>query len=64
MLLRILLAPSLVLLAAQPATAQEQDFSKVTVKATPVAGSVFMLQGEGGNIGVLVGPEGVLLVDD
>ncbi|MGO9830506.1 MAG: MBL fold metallo-hydrolase [Myxococcaceae bacterium] len=64
MLLRFPLALSLVLLAAPPAAAQQQDFSKVTVSTTPVAGSVSMLQGQGGNIGVLVGPEGVLLVDD
>ncbi len=64
MLYRVLPALSLLLLLPCPAAAQEEDFSKVTVKTTPVAGSVSMLQGEGGNIGVLVGPEGVLLVDD
>jgi cyclase len=61
---RLLPALSLLLLLPCPAAAQEEDFSKVTVTTTPVAGSVSMLQGEGGNIGVLVGPEGVLLVDD
>jgi cyclase len=60
---RLLLALSLVLFAAS-ASAQDQDFSKVEVKTVPVAGSVSMLQGSGGNIGVLVGPDGVLLVDD
>jgi len=30
----------------------------------PVAGSVYMLQGAGGNIGVSAGPDGVLIVDD
>ncbi len=64
MLYRVLPALSLLLLLPRPASAQQEDFSKVTVKTTPVAGSVSMLQGEGGNIGVLVGPEGVLLVDD
>ncbi len=61
---RVLPALSLLLLFPRPASAQQEDFSKVTVKTTPVAGSVSLLQGEGGNIGVLVGPEGVLLVDD
>ena len=64
MLYRVLAALSLSLLLARPASAQQEDFSKVTVKTTSVAGSVSMLQGEGGNIGVLVGPDGVLLVDD
>ncbi len=36
----------------------------VTVKTTKVAGSVYLLQGRGGNIGALVGPEGILIVDD
>ncbi|QRN98429.1 MBL fold metallo-hydrolase [Archangium violaceum] len=46
------------------ALAQPQDFSKVQVKSIPVAGNVHMLEGAGGNIGVSVGPDGVLIVDD
>ena len=41
-----------------------QDFSKVEVKAIPVAGNVHMLEGAGGNIGVSVGADGILIVDD
>ena len=41
-----------------------QDFSKVEIKVTKVAGSVYMLEGAGGNIGVSVGPDGMLIVDD
>jgi cyclase len=44
--------------------AQDQDFSKVEIKATKVAGAVYMLEGAGGNIGVSVGPDGILIVDD
>ena len=36
----------------------------VQVKTTKVAGNVYMLQGRGGNIGVLAGMEGILIVDD
>jgi cyclase len=36
----------------------------VTVKTTKVAGNVYMLQGRGGNIGVLTGPDGILMIDD
>ena len=36
----------------------------ITVKVTKVAGNVYMLQGRGGNIGAVVGPEGILIVDD
>ncbi|MFN0123402.1 MAG: MBL fold metallo-hydrolase [Blastocatellia bacterium] len=44
--------------------APQQDFSKVEMKPTKVAGNVYMLEGSGGNIGVSVGPEGVLIIDD
>jgi glyoxylase-like metal-dependent hydrolase (beta-lactamase superfamily II) len=50
-------------LSATQANAQ-QDFSKVEVKATKVAGNVHMLRGSGGNIGVSVGSDGILIVDD
>jgi cyclase len=46
------------------ASAQQRDFSKVEVKTTQLAEDVYMLQGAGGNIGVCVGPEGVLVIDD
>lgn len=51
-------------LAALPAAAQQRDFSQVEIKAVPVAGNVYMLQGAGGNIGVSVGKDGLLIVDD
>ncbi len=41
-----------------------QDFSKVEIKATKVSGNVYMLEDSGGNIGVSVGPDGILIVDD
>ena len=40
-----------------------QDWSKIEIKATKVNGSVYMLEGAGGNIGVS-GPDGILIVDD
>ena len=41
------------------------NFAGVELSITPVAGNVYMVQrpGGGGNIGVQVGPDGVLLVD-
>src|SRR5437764_441174 len=44
--------------------AQDQDFSKVEIKVTKVAGAVYMLQGAGGNIGASVGDDGIVVVDD
>jgi cyclase len=52
------------LLMGIAARAQQPDFSQVEVKATPVAGNIYVLEGAGGNIGVSAGPDGVLIVDD
>ncbi len=46
------------------AAAEQQDFSNVQIKVTKVAGTVYMLEGAGGNIGVSVGEDGIVLVDD
>ena len=51
-------------LAATSIVAQQRDFSKVEVKAEKVAGSVYMLTGAGGNIGVSVGDDGIVVIDD
>ena len=46
-------------------TAIAQDrFADVEVKATAIKGSVHMLTGAGGNIGVSAGEDGVLIIDD
>lgn len=45
-------------------SAQDDRFAKVEIKVHPVAGSVYMLEGAGGNIGVSVGEDGIVIVDD
>ena len=62
--MKLPVAAVLVCLAALPALAQQQDFSKVEVKAQKVADGVYMLTGSGGNIGVSVGKDGVYVIDD
>jgi len=52
------------LLASSLVTAQDQDFSKVQMKVSKVAGNVYMLEGAGGNIGASVGDDGIVVVDD
>jgi len=47
--------------AALPA---QQDFSKVVIETQPVASGVHVLIGQGGNIGVSTGADGVMLIDD
>ena len=53
-----------VTLFAALGAAQQQDFSKVEIKAEKAAGNVYMLTGSGGNIGVSVGDDGIVVVDD
>src|SRR5262249_5353495 len=60
---RMLFWACLAVLEAGTAWAQ-QDFDKVQIKVTKVAGTVYMLEGSGGNIGVSVGEDGILIVDD
>ncbi len=48
---------------AAPALAQQPDMSQVQIKTTKIAGNFYTLEGQGGTIGVLAGPEGVLMVD-
>ena len=55
---------ALVLFAGSLLFGQEQDFSKVQIKVSKVAGNVYMLEGAGGNIGASVGDDGIVVVDD
>jgi cyclase len=61
-------AVALAFLLPALARAQMGDPSKVTLKTTPVAGNVSMIEGvggfAGGNVGVCVGDDGVLVIDD
>ncbi|MEC7606223.1 MAG: MBL fold metallo-hydrolase, partial [Pseudomonadota bacterium] len=45
-------------------TLAQRDFSNVEIIAHHVAGSVYYLEGEGGNIGLSVGEDGVVMIDD
>ncbi len=62
-LFRRLMPVAALALCAAPAYAQS-DFDKVQIKTTPLAEGVYMLEGAGGNIGVSVGADGVILIDD
>src|SRR5262245_25199899 len=57
----VLLANSILAHGDDSHFVNQQD---VTVKTTKINGNVYMLQGRGGNIGAVVGPEGILIVDD
>jgi len=56
------LASTAVLFTAT-ANAQQPDFSKVEIKATDLGNKTYMLEGQGGNITVAVGTDGIIMVD-
>ena len=56
------LALAFVLIA--PLTFAQRNFDNVEIKVVPVAKNIYMLEGSGGNIGVSVGGDGNLIVDD
>lgn len=45
------------------ASALQAQQPQAAFTLTPVAGQIYMLQGDGGNIGVLAAPEGTILID-
>src|SRR4051812_38944308 len=48
---------------AVSAIAQQPDFSKVEIKTTDLGNKTYMLEGQGGNITVAVGTDGIIMVD-
>ena len=57
---------ALLALLAISATAQaqaQQDFSKVQIKTSKITDNFYTLEGQGGTIGVLTGPDGIFMVD-
>ncbi len=54
----------LVLALAMGGSAVAQNMDAVQIKATDLVKGIHMLTGQGGNIGVSAGPDGVFMVDD
>ncbi len=59
----LLMTASAVLVATSVAVATQTQ-PDVQIKTTLVAGNVYMLEGQGGNIGACVGDDGILIIDD
>jgi cyclase len=47
-----------------PPVQAQDDFSEVHIEISKVAGNVYLLTGEGGNIAADIGDDGIVLVDD
>jgi glyoxylase-like metal-dependent hydrolase (beta-lactamase superfamily II) len=56
LILGLLIIPTLV-------KSQETDFNQVQIQTIPVQEGIYVLMGEGGNIGVSVGNDGILMID-
>jgi cyclase len=57
------LAGAAMLFAGTAIAQQNVDFSKVEIKTTDLGNKTYMLQGQGGNITVAVGTDGIIMVD-
>src|ERR1044072_6813233 len=53
-----------VFVALASAHIRPKDNQDVTIKTEKVAGNVYVLFGQGGNIGVSAGKDGILIIDD
>jgi cyclase len=56
------LAASTVLIAGN-AYAQQPDWDKIQIKTTDLGNKTYMLEGQGGNITIAVGTDGIIMVD-
>src|ERR1700733_10274319 len=57
------LAGAAVLYAGTAIAQQNVDFSKVEIKTTDLGNNTYMLEGQGGNITIAVGTDGIIMVD-
>src|SRR5580658_747926 len=62
-LTKIALAAAISTIACVAAYAQGVDFSKIEIKTNKLSANFYTLDGNGGTIGVLTGPDGVFQVD-
>src|SRR5437870_5998941 len=61
--INIALLAGAALLVAAAANGQGVDYSKVEIKTTDLGNKTYMLEGQGGNITVAVGSDGIIMVD-
>ena len=61
---RIIPGSLLAIFLSIPLLGFAQDFDAVQITTIPVRDGIYMLQGSGGNIGVSIGDDGTMIVDD
>jgi cyclase len=63
MRMRAFLAAAILMTATSAIAQNAQDFSKVEIKTTKLSDKFYTLEGQGGTIGILTGPDGIFMVD-
>jgi glyoxylase-like metal-dependent hydrolase (beta-lactamase superfamily II) len=61
---KILLVTAITAFFSSSSAISQDRWADAKITSQPVSGSVHMLEGMGGNIGVSAGPEGILIIDD
>jgi cyclase len=64
MLSKIILVTAFIIFFSSSSAISQDRWADAKITSQPVSGSVHMLEGMGGNIGVSAGPEGILIIDD
>jgi cyclase len=64
MMKRILLSLFFTMAFAATALAQQPNYDTVRIRPVQVSNNLYFLKGSGGNIGVLIGNDGTLMIDD
>src|ERR1700745_4196861 len=59
----LLLIAVMLITAAAIAQNAQTDYSKIEIKTTKLSDKFYTLEGQGGTIGILTGPDGVFMVD-
>ncbi len=57
-------APFIILMLLGTTVMAQRNFDDVKIETVALADNIYMLKGAGGNIGVLTGPDGVVMIDD
>ena len=61
---KIFLVTAITALFSAGSAISQDRWADAKITSQPVSGSVHMLEGMGGNIGISAGPEGILIIDD
>src|SRR5215470_15339939 len=62
--MKLVLPVVLVLVVLACSVTYAQNFDTVQIRPLKLTDKIYMLKGSGGNIGLLTGPDGLLMIDD